>query len=135
MTFPPPETSRNIVGNGSLRPSKYLRLPIRIIICHWKDSDVVADHQWRMPNPLKSLTILARRDNAVVIIACGILYIIYTCINTSLSVLFIDIYPIGWLRVKFRGSALWRVSAPHHRKTTRLRGESHTVTNQCHASQ
>ena len=95
MTFPPPETSRNIVGNGSLRPSKYLRLPIRIIMCHWKDSDVVADHQWRMPNPLKSLTILARRDNAVVIIACGILYTIYTCINTSLSVLFIDIYKLN----------------------------------------
>ena len=95
MTFFLPETSRNIVGNGSLRPSKYLRLPSSIIMRHWKDRDVVADRQWRMPNPLKSLTILARRDNAIVIIACGILYIIYTCINTSLSVLFIDIYKLN----------------------------------------
>ncbi|KAL9127271.1 MAG: hypothetical protein Q9175_007772 [Cornicularia normoerica] len=95
MTFLLPETSRNIVGNGSIRPSKYLRLPITTIMCHWKDSDVVADHKWRMPNPLKSLTIITRRDNAIIIIACGILYIIYTCLNTSLSVLFIDIYKLN----------------------------------------
>lgn len=95
MIFLLPETSRNIVGDGSIRPPKHLRLPVTTLMCHWNDSDVVADHQWRMPNPLKSLTILARRDNAIVILACGILYIIYTCINTSLSVLFIDIYKLN----------------------------------------
>lgn len=62
---------------------------------HWKNSDIVADHKWRMPNPLRSLTIITRRDNAVIIFACGILYLIYTCINTSLSVLFIDIYKLN----------------------------------------
>ena len=95
MIFILPETSRNIVGNGSIRPSKHLRLPTRTMMCHWKDSDIVAGHRWRIPNPLKSLTILARRDNTIIIIACGILYIIYTCINTSLSVLFIDIYKLN----------------------------------------
>jgi predicted MFS family arabinose efflux permease len=64
-------------------------------MCHWNDSDDVADHKWRMPNPLKSLTILTRRDNTIIIIACGILYIVYTCINTSLSVLFIEIYKLN----------------------------------------
>lgn len=95
MTFLLPETSRNIVGNGSIRPSKYLRLPITTLMCHWKDSDIVADHKWQMPNPLKSLKIITRRDNAIIIVACGILYIIYTCINTSLSVLFINIYKLN----------------------------------------
>lgn len=95
MVFLLPETSRNIVGNGSIRPSKHLRLPFAILMCHWKGSDDVADHKWRMPNPLKSLTILTRRDNTFIIIACGILYIIYTCINTSLSVLFIKIYKLN----------------------------------------
>ena len=90
-----PETSRSIVGNGSIRPPRYLRLPITISMCHWKESDTVPDHKWRMPNPLKSLKIITRRDNAVIILACGILYIIYTCINTSLSVLFIDIYKLN----------------------------------------
>ena len=90
-----PETSRNIVGNGSIRPPKHLRLPFTVIMCHWKESDTAPDHKWRMPNPLKSLKIITRRDNAVIILACGILYIIYTCINTSLSVLFIDIYKLN----------------------------------------
>ena len=62
---------------------------------HWKDSDVAARHKWRMPNPLKSLTILTRKDNSTIILACGILYVIYTCINTSLSVLFIEIYNLN----------------------------------------
>ena len=95
MTLLLPETSRNIVGNGSIRPSRYLRLPITTLMCHWKDSDIVANHRWQMPNPLKSLTIITRRDNTIIIMACGILYVIYTCINTSLSVLFIDIYKLN----------------------------------------
>lgn len=95
MTFFLPETSRNIVGNGSVRPSKHLRLPIAAIMCHWKDSDIDATHEWRKPNPLKSLTIIIRRDNAIIILACGLLYVVYTCINTSLSVLFIDIYKLN----------------------------------------
>ena len=95
MVFLLPETSRNVVGNGSIRPSSHLRLPIPRFMCHWKDSDVVAVHKWRMPNPLKSLTILIRRDNTIIIIACGILYVVYTCINTSLSVLFIQIYGLN----------------------------------------
>lgn len=94
MVFLLPETSRNIVGNGSIRPSKHLRLPIPTLMCHWEDSDTVAEHKWQMPNPLKSLTILIRKDNTIIIIACGILYVVYTCINTSLSALFIQIYDL-----------------------------------------
>ena len=95
MIFFLPETSRSIVGNGSVKPSKHLRLPITRLMCHWENSDAIAEHQWRMPNPFKSLTIIARRDNTIVIMACGFLYIVYTCINTSLSVLFIDIYKLN----------------------------------------
>ncbi|KAL8993621.1 MAG: hypothetical protein Q9169_006209 [Polycauliona sp. 2 TL-2023] len=64
-------------------------------MCHWKHNDTVAKHRWRMPNPLKSLTILIRPDNAIIITAAGLLYVIYTCINTSLSVLFINIYHLN----------------------------------------
>lgn len=95
MIFFLPETSRNIVGNGSIRPSKHLRLPVPGLMRHWKHSDVVADHDWRIPNPFKSLKILIRQDNAIIITACGLLYVIYTCINASLSVLFIDIYKLN----------------------------------------
>ncbi|KAK8038031.1 major facilitator superfamily transporter, partial [Apiospora phragmitis] len=34
-------------------------------------------------------------DNATVILACGILYVVYTFVNASLSVLFIDIYGLN----------------------------------------
>lgn len=90
-----PETSRNIVGNGSIRPSQHLRLPIPIIMCHWKDSDIISSYKWRVPNPLKSLTILFQKDNAIIILACGFLYVVYTCINASLSTLFVSIYKLN----------------------------------------
>ena len=90
-----PETSRNVVGNGSIKPPKYLRLPISNTMCRWKGSEQGDEHKWRVPNPLKSLKILTRLDNAVIITACGILYVIYTCINASLSVLFINIYNLN----------------------------------------
>lgn len=80
-----PETSRNMVGNGSMSPPKYLRLPFSACLGRSRDSDTTAGHMWRMPNPLRSLTIIARRENTVIILACGILYVVYTCINTSLS--------------------------------------------------
>ncbi|KAL8932054.1 MAG: hypothetical protein Q9216_006982, partial [Gyalolechia sp. 2 TL-2023] len=95
MIFFLPETSRSVVDNGSLKSSKYLRLPLPNIMCHWKNSDDEAIVKWRVPNPLKSLKIIARRDNAVVMVAGGLLYVIYTCINTALSVVLIDIYGLN----------------------------------------
>ncbi|KAI1469709.1 multidrug resistance protein [Daldinia caldariorum] len=91
-----PETSRSIVGNGSVRPPKHLRLPIPTLMRRWvPDSDQSAQQARRIPNPLKSLTILTRKDNATIIFACGLLYVVYTCINASLSVLFINIYNLN----------------------------------------
>lgn len=95
MVFFLPETSRSIVGNGSIRPPKHLQLPVPLLMCHWKDNHVAAAFRWRVPNPLKSLAILVRKDNAIVILACGFLYVVYTCINASLSTLFISIYKLN----------------------------------------
>ncbi|KAL6716670.1 hypothetical protein ACLMJK_006238 [Lecanora helva] len=95
MLFFLPETSRNIVGNGSIRPPQHLQLPLITFMCHWNVNEAVPDRKGRIPNPFKSLTILTRKDNAIIILACGILYVVYTCINTSLSVLFIQIYQLN----------------------------------------
>ena len=95
MAFFLPETSRNVVGNGSIKPVKFLRLPFPGIMCHWTSSDEVGHVKWRLPNPLGSLKIIARIDNAVIILAAGLLYVIYTCINTSLSVLLIEVYNLN----------------------------------------
>ena len=101
-----PETSRNIVGNGSIPPRKYLQLPFGNIMRHWKDDDVIKPYKWRVPNPLTSLIILFKKDNAVIISACGLLYVVYTCINASLFTLFVDIYKLnqweaGWIYLPF----------------------------------
>lgn len=90
-----PETARNIVSDGSVQPPRYLRLPVPKLMRHWKDTNDIARHKWRAPNPLKSLAILIRRDNTVIIFACGLLYVVYTCINTSLSTIFIQIYKLN----------------------------------------
>lgn len=95
MIFFLPETSRNIVGNGSKKPPVYLVLPISRAMRHWKTDDGPGYQKIQAPNPLKSLVILFRKDNATIILACGLLYAVYTCINASLSTLFIEIYRLN----------------------------------------
>lgn len=62
---------------------------------HWQEEDLDLNARWDVPNPLKSLHILLRKNNAIIILTCDILYVIYTCVNASLSVLFIDIYGLN----------------------------------------
>lgn len=89
------ETSRKMVSNGSIRSPKYLELPVPCLFRHWKENHIAINSKREFPNPFRSLTILLRKDNAVITLACGLLYVAYTCINASLSVLFIDIYHLN----------------------------------------
>ncbi|KAI1283615.1 major facilitator superfamily domain-containing protein [Xylaria sp. FL0933] len=95
MTAFLPETTRSIVGNGSIAPPKLLRLPFASLMRHWRDDDAPISHRRRVPNPFKSLLILTYKDNATVILACGLLYAVYTSLNASLSVLCIEIYDLS----------------------------------------
>jgi hypothetical protein len=84
------------VGNGSIPPAAHLRLPISIFMRHWEeDGGEPVRQRGRMPNPLKSLKILLRKDNAVVLLAYGLMYAVYTCIIASLSTLCIEIYGLS----------------------------------------
>jgi len=65
---------------------------------HWDASEVELARTWRIPNTLKSLMILRRLDNAIIILACGLLYVVHTCINASLSTLFVDVYHLNQLQ-------------------------------------
>lgn len=95
MVFFLPETSRKIVENGSVKPPKHLILPTCGLFCHWNKVLDATKHKQRLPNPLRSLKILVRKDNIGIVLACGLLYVVYTCVNASLSILFIDIYSIN----------------------------------------
>ena len=48
-----------------------------------------------MPNPLISLKILLRKDNAVVLLAYGLMYAVYACVIATLSTLYIEIYGLN----------------------------------------
>ncbi|KAI8630215.1 multidrug resistance protein [Xylariaceae sp. FL1651] len=90
-----PETTRSVVGNGSIAPPKFLQLPFRSFMCHWEQPDTTTTHhRRRTPNPLNSLLIITYKDNATIILACGLLYAVYTSLNASLSVLCIEIYKL-----------------------------------------
>ncbi|KAK2598707.1 hypothetical protein N8I77_012099 [Diaporthe amygdali] len=68
-----PETSRNIVGNGSKPPQPILRLPIPFtsFMKHYKDGGESEANAFHIPNPLRSLKALLRKDNAVIVVAWG----------------------------------------------------------------
>ncbi|KAH8653539.1 hypothetical protein BX600DRAFT_515806 [Xylariales sp. PMI_506] len=96
-----PETSRGIVGNGSVRPAQHLRLPTLIVgkfMQPWT-RDAVARNSTlpgprRLPNPLVSMRLLLRKDNTVVLLAWGLMYAVYAVLITTLSTLFIAIYDL-----------------------------------------
>jgi predicted MFS family arabinose efflux permease len=94
-----PETCRAIVQNGGIAPPRYLRLPVQAVMCHWEHGAFVNRPKSRVPNPLTSLIILLRKDNAVIILAAGILYLVYACVCTSLSVIFEDVYGLNQWQV------------------------------------
>lgn len=91
-----PETSQKLVGNGSIPPPKYLRTPFPTVMKHWEPADSgMSSVHWRLPNPFNSILILCRKDNTIIILACGLLYVVYTCINASLSTMFVSIYNLN----------------------------------------
>ncbi|KAH9905021.1 multidrug resistance protein [Xylariomycetidae sp. FL2044] len=93
-----PETCRNLVGNGSAALPPYLQRPIQVSNTRGRtEQDTVgrAPGSLRLPNPLRSLIILLRKDNAVVVLAWGLMYAVYSCLTATLSTLLIEIYHIN----------------------------------------
>lgn len=94
-----PETSRVIVGNGSV-PAQgivYKTLVPRLVEPAKQHRDIEAEGttlrpKFTFPNPLMSLKLLFEMDVAAVLLCNGIFYTIYCCIQASLSTLFIQIY-------------------------------------------
>jgi hypothetical protein len=142
MAISLPETARNLVGNGSVPPPVAVRLPYNRFMNHWQKDLHSCRPKLRIPNPLKSLTLLFRKDNFVLICAGAILYTVYCCIHTSLSTQFIEIYGLnqwqagliylpfglgGALSALFSGRLLdetyERTALSHGRSTDRVRGD------------
>ncbi|OQE07498.1 hypothetical protein PENVUL_c013G05728 [Penicillium vulpinum] len=99
-----PETSRSIVGNGSRNISALYR-PIfrydksrKFTLQPALNGEETTRRNFRIPNPLATLKILASRDSLLITAIYGIYYMNFSCLQGSLSTLFIDIYKFSELK-------------------------------------
>ncbi|OQE46852.1 hypothetical protein PENCOP_c001G03016 [Penicillium coprophilum] len=99
-----PETARSIVGNGSRNVSALYR-PIFGCQRSIKPTSLPALHErentprnFRIPNPLTTLKILTSRESLLITAIYGIYYMNFSCLQGSLSTLFIDIYHFSELK-------------------------------------
>lgn len=93
-----PETARHVVGNGGVAVKGIHCTPFNKPS---KDSSMGEGPAIRspatIPNPLATLSLLSRKDIAIVITSIGILYTAYSCLQASLATLFIQLYGYGQL--------------------------------------
>lgn len=96
-----PETARSIVGNGTV-PAKEISKPLIPVLCPRQTMESTCDVSAResprkIPNPLASLRLLRFPESALVLVAYGINYAVYCCLQASLSTLFVEIYQVSGL--------------------------------------
>jgi predicted MFS family arabinose efflux permease len=97
-----PETSRNIVGNGSIPSRGTNRTMLSYLRRGPKTSagdSVPSKPRFRLPNPLACLRIVFHKDTALVLFSNAIFYMNYSCMQASLSPLLMQIYNLNALQV------------------------------------
>lgn len=96
-----PETSRKLVGDGSLASKGLNRVLIPFLVPkkRYNEPSVSGFEQtsFHFPNPLKSLALIGKPGTAIVIGSVGIWYTIYSCLQASLSSLFTQKYQVSGL--------------------------------------
>ena len=100
IIFVLPETLRKLVENGSIRAIGINRLPFPKVyenVGLERDSPSCI-RNLRLLNPLTCIRSLIRKDTAIVIFTIGILYTLYSCLQASLSSLFIELYDLSELQ-------------------------------------
>lgn len=95
-----PETARQVVGNGSMRPPRLSRtidclLRSRPSPAVVKQRPLQRSLYW--PNPLACLPVLLDRSSALVMAVGGIFYMAFSCLAASLSTLSINLYDLNYL--------------------------------------
>ncbi|KAI1267230.1 major facilitator superfamily transporter [Xylariaceae sp. FL1019] len=98
-----PETARSIVGNGSNPATGVHRTLLPICLSKHETANIPSPlpkegRLSSLPNPLACLRILLERDMFILQICYGLFYTTYSCIQASLSTLFMEIYGIQELQ-------------------------------------
>lgn len=94
-----PETQRNIVGNGSLKP-RGLYTSLFFILQGREVSEGTAyakKPRFSYPNPFACLRILANRESLVVILLYSTTYAVKMTLQASLGVQCVEIYQLDYL--------------------------------------
>jgi MFS family permease len=115
-----PETARNIVGNGSIKPQGW-----NLTLIEWyrlrkqeqsrnrlsrsdtaenrrtAQAELAKSRTLRWPNPLKTIRIVMEKDMAVLLFYNSLLYIAFYDVLTTLPSLFQEIYHFNELQVGF----------------------------------
>jgi hypothetical protein len=93
-----PETSRLVVGNGSIEVRWYHQTAFTLIRqCsahsdHSTTAEGLPKRKFHCPNPITCLKLLFHRSTALIVLVNGIFYMTYGCIQASMSSLFIKLY-------------------------------------------
>ncbi|KAK4038975.1 major facilitator superfamily domain-containing protein [Parachaetomium inaequale] len=109
-----PETQRNIVGNGSIRPKGLIYQTVFSLIRkrrEAKDTKVVAvgekqeteegvpaKRRLRFPNPLACLPVLANKGSLLVILITAINYAVKAALQTSLDAQCVELYGLNYIQ-------------------------------------
>lgn len=98
-----PETSRKLVGNGSIQAKGINKSFIdQIRQKHMPvSSEVMPTPQLQLPNLLPCFRLILHKDTAIVLFSNAMFYMKYSCVQASLAPLLQDKYGLGVLQVGF----------------------------------
>ncbi|KEF58874.1 uncharacterized protein A1O9_03717 [Exophiala aquamarina CBS 119918] len=101
VTFLLPETSRKVVGNGSLRPLG-IGQSLLTLRKRRKTSNLFQEPankgRLAVPNPLRCLKMILHKNTSLLLLANAIFYLQYSCVQASLAPLLQDLYGLSTLQ-------------------------------------
>ena len=95
-----PETSRKLVGDGSIMAHSYICRSLYSLISRNRSRPIrtgSSPTQFFFPNPLSCLSALFQKDNFIILVVGGLQYTIFGCLAASLSVQMIRIHSLNYL--------------------------------------
>lgn len=96
-----PETSRKVVGNGSLRPLG-IGQSLLTLRKRQKRSDLFQERAKKgklaIPNPLRCLKMILHKNTSLLLLANAIFYLQYSCVQASLAPLLQELYGLSTLQ-------------------------------------
>ncbi|PHH87449.1 hypothetical protein CDD83_8859 [Cordyceps sp. RAO-2017] len=96
-----PETCRTVVGNGSIPPPKWNMTLIDFIRCRGVNQrpESAPRVKLRVPNPLRTLYIVLRKEEGLILFISAIIYLNFILVSATLSTMFKSIYSYNELEV------------------------------------